>query len=302
MNLRYSIGYDEDIMSQVDVKESSRQIFIYMILSYMLIIISFLVFFATINLTSLFARNSFIVFGLSTLIALVFYNIYKYIIVTSTNASNTLLSDYLKHHELVYMDSIIRNHNDISTYLTNDLEIQNQVNRKKQELRLLSHNTKPLTNNYISVIITICIRFLYLGVLAYIFAFGLEIYMFKDQINEVLLETKALLSSENPTSFLIQSINVNPDHSFIEYIHSNSLLLVVEILTNGLGNTKYIIDGIIILIFIGPALLHLTSSEISKGAYVKELAIHEIAISHYHYLKTQKLCKLILERYIDERK
>jgi hypothetical protein len=118
----------------------------------------------------------------------------------------------------------------------------------------------------------------------------------------VLLETKALLSTENPTSFLIQSINVDAGHSFFEYINSNSLLLVIEILTNGLGNIKYIIDGIIILIFLGPALLHLTSSEILKGAYVKELAIHEISISHYHYLKTQKLCKLITERYIHERK
>lgn len=302
MNLKYTIGYDEDIMSHVDVKESSRQIFIYMILSHMIIIISVLVFFATISLTSLFARNSFIVFGISTLIALVFYNIYKFIIVTSTNASNTSLSDYLKNHELVYMDNIIGNHNDVNTYLTNDLEIQNRVYRKKQELRLLSHNSKQLKSNYISIIITNCIRFLYLGLLAYIFAFGLEMYMFKDQINEVLFETKALLSSENPTSFLIQSINIDSEHLFIEYIHSNSLLLVVEILTNGLGNIKYIIDGVIILIFIGPALLHLTSSEISKGAYVKELAIHEIAISHYHYLKTQKLCELILERYIDERK
>ena len=198
------------------------------------------------------------------------------------------------------MDYIISNEND--NCLINDLEIQNRVNKKKQELRLLSYNSQPLTSNYISVIISICIRFLYLGVIAYIFAFGLEIYIFKDQINEVLLETKALLSTENPTSFLIQSINVDPGHSFIEYIHSNSLLFVIEILTNGLGNIKYIIDGIIILIFIGPALLHLTSSEILKGAYVKELAIHEISISHYHYLKTQKLCKLILERYIHERK
>lgn len=300
MNIKYSIGYDDDIMRHVDVRESSRQKYIFMILSYMIIIISMLVFFASINLTSLFASDIFIVFGLSTLIALVFYNIYKYIIVTATNASNTSLSEYLKNHELVYMDYSLSNDNDNN--LTNDIEIQNRVNKKKQELRLLSHNSQPLIINYISVIISICIRFLYLGVLAYIFAFGLEIYIFKDQINGVLHETKALLSTENPTSFLIQSINVDSGHSFIENINSKSLLLVIEILTNGLGNLKYFIDGIIILIFIGPALLHLISSEILMGAYVKELAIHEISISHYHYLKTQKLCKLILERYIHERK
>jgi hypothetical protein len=39
-----------------------------------------------------------------------------------------------------------------------------------------------------------------------------------------------------------------------------------------------------------PLILIFKSKEILNGDYVKELVLHEISISFYHFLKTQKSC------------
>ena len=39
--------------------------------------------------------------------------------------------------------------------------------------------------------------------------------------------------------------------------------------------------------------LLLSCDEIKKGSYLRELALHEISISFYHFLKTQQHCALL---------
>ena len=66
--------------------------------------------------------------------------------------------------------------------------------------------------------------------------------------------------------------------------------MLIGVLKAGLGYWKLLIDVIILFIFMLPLILIFKSKEILKGDYIKELVIHEISISFYHFLKTQKFC------------
>ena len=61
----------------------------------------------------------------------------------------------------------------------------------------------------------------------------------------------------------------------------------------GLGWWKTAVDIVFVLIFTIPLLLTYRSRRIFDSYYVRELALHEITISHYHHLMTEDACKHI---------
>jgi hypothetical protein len=64
----------------------------------------------------------------------------------------------------------------------------------------------------------------------------------------------------------------------------------MQILIKGLGIWKFVIDIIIIIIFLIPLAIIFKSMELKKSEYVQELALYEIETTFLHHLRTQKLC------------
>ena len=77
------------------------------------------------------------------------------------------------------------------------------------------------------------------------------------------------------------------------FFRTSSLLLNINILNLGLGNSKYLFDILMLLVFMMPLYLATTSKEIYAGAYIKELVLKEIYINNYHNLTTEKYCESI---------
>jgi len=286
------LGYDERIMQKVDAKESDRQKFVFSILTIMLVVIGFLVFFSSLVYMLVIFHNWILAIFTGLFLAVIVFNIYRFLIVSSVNGSYSGLAEFLSNHERAYSE-YINNEIDCSTIL--EEEIQHSVNTKKEELRAIFSLPGIATNSRGSGFATMFVRIFFIAVFAMIFATGIELYIFKEAINQTLAETKSLLMAEDPNSWMLNEMLKPIDGSSFIWLNCNSLLMLLNILSAALGYWKLVFDILILFIFLMPLILVFRSREILLGSYVRELALHEIAISHYHYLKTQKHCSIILK-------
>jgi hypothetical protein len=134
-----------------------------------------------------------------------------------------------------------------------------------------------------------------IAIIALVFATGLELFLFRGPINETLDAVKWLLAKDQPDSYLLLEVLTPREGQGFIWLNSNSLLYLIQVITAALGHWKLVLDVFFLLFFLMPLFLIFRSREILFGSYVQELALHEIAISHYHFLKTQKFCNQISE-------
>lgn len=285
------LGFDEQIMQKVDANEAERQKFIFSILTIMLLIIGILVFFSSLVYMLVIFHNWALAVVTGIFIGIIVFNIYRFLIVSSVNASYSGLSEFQSNHDLAYSNYLS---NDIDFTEISEEQIQHSVNTKKEELRTVFELPGIIKSSKGSGFLTMFIRILFITIFAMIFATGIELFIFNGVINETLEETRTLLMSEQPDSWTLKEMLTLKEGDTFILLNSNSLLLLLDILSTALGYWKLLFDLIILLIFLMPLILVFRSREILFGSYVRELALHEIAISHYHYLKTQKTCAIII--------
>jgi hypothetical protein len=172
------------------------------------------------------------------------------------------------------------------------LKILEVVNRKKESLRNIS-KTKGSYNKNLEQRITFIIKLIILIFLALIFATGIELLIFSNQLNEAF-EAIKLLYAEQPESWML-SRALNPNEGNFYILNTNSILLAIDVLNFGLGWIKYLLDAAFIILFIIPLLISFKSNKIFDSNYVRELALHEVSVSYYSYLIKERACEKISE-------
>jgi hypothetical protein len=285
------LGFDDRVMQKVNTKEADRQKYIFSILTTMLVVIGLLVFFSSLVYMLVIFHNWLLGILTGLFLAIVVFNIYRFLIVSSVNASYSGLKDFINNHERAYDEYF---DNDIDFANISEEQIQHTVNAKKEELRSVFSLTRTTSGQWSNGFFTMLVRVLFITLFAVIFATGIELFIFKGVINYTLEETRSLLMSEQPDSWTLKEILTAKQGDNFVLLNSSSLLLLLDILLTALGNWKLLFDLIILVIFLMPLILVFRSREILFGSYVRELALHEIAISHYHYLKTQKYCAITI--------
>ena len=131
-----------------------------------------------------------------------------------------------------------------------------------------------------------------LAVFALIVANGLELLLFSDSINQVLDALKANLK---PEDYAYQNLLSQDNDVPFLFLRSRSILLDLHILSFGLGYWKWVLDLLVIAAFWAPLVLVQKSREFTEGTYARELALSEITIGYYHFLRTQHHCQVILD-------
>lgn len=286
------IGFDENIMKKVDVENNNRQKFIFSMLVIMMMVVSFFVFISSIIYFLIIFHNWIISICASLFLSLVVFNIYRFITVTAITAEKTSIGPYHLNHTKQFSDFI------------HDLEIYEIAQMKEESIRKIVNDRKDIlrekytdlsSNNYklTSTIITITVRVLLIAIIALVFSTGFELFLFKSKVNEVLDASTSLLAQEVPDSWVLNNMLTPKNGETFYLFHCNSLLLIIDVLQSGLGYWKLLLDLLFLTLFLLPLILIFKSKEIQKGEYVRELALHEISISFYHYLKTQKYCSQI---------
>jgi hypothetical protein len=283
------IGIDTDLLKKVDPKHSERQTYILSSLTVMLFVIALICFFSGLVFSLIIFHNWLVAIFVSLFLSAVVFNLYRLFVMTALDVSGSSLEPYYlkhqKHHaEYVALDD------DFSSYP--DEKINGIVNGAKDKLREKTQMDFPTKNKTLHPL-TMTLRIAILSIIALVFCNGLELFLFKNQINEVLGDLLTLYTTKNET-WIINHILTPAAGTDFHIIKTNSLLLALDILNNGLGYWKVLIDLIFMVVFLLPLIIVFKSKEIKQSEYVRELALSELTITFYHYLHTQKLCKKIL--------
>lgn len=290
MSWHLQIGVDRDLLKKVDPEQNERQTYILSTLSLMLVVVSLICFFSSVIYVLIIFHNWLIAISVGFFLAMVVFNIYRLFVMTALDVSGSSLEEYYTDHEKHYAE----NHQ-IGSDMTevSDQEIQEITSIGKEKLREKSDMDIGFKKLSSADILTMTIRVAILSVIALVFATGFELFIFNNQINDLLeqLKIQYALHGENWMVENILTPSVN-EHFYI--FNTNSLLLVIDLLNRGLGNWKILIDIIFLVIFLLPLALVFKSKEIKQSEYMRELALSEITISFYHYLHTQRLCQKII--------
>jgi hypothetical protein len=291
MSWHLQIGVDRDLLKKVDPKQNERQTFILSSLSIMLVIISLICFFSSIVYTLIVFHNWWIAIGVGFFLALVVFNLYRLFVMTALDVSGTSLEEYYINHEKHYSE-----HHEIGCDMLNvsDEKIQEVVATSKEKLREKSQMDIGRKQLQFSDILTMTLRVVILSIIALVFATGIELFIFKNQINDVLEQLKNQYIIHGETWMVENILTPSPNDQFYIF-NANSLLLAIDILERGLGYWKVVMDIIFLVIFLIPLALVFKSKEIKQSEYMRELALSEITITFYHYLHTQKLCQKIIQ-------
>ncbi len=125
-----------------------------------------------------------------------------------------------------------------------------------------------------------------LTLLAVVVANGLELFFFRHEINKTIHDL--LLSNTLTDNWTKEHLLQQQGGKEFLLIESNSLLLNLNLLTRGLGNWKWILDFVVVILFLLPYVLMYRSPEFLKGHYMRELVLHQLEISGRHFILTRQ--------------
>lgn len=288
MPWQLQLGIDIDLLKKSEPEVRDRQIRMLSILSIMLIVIGLICAFSTLVYVLIIFHNWLIAISASIFIGLVAFNLYRLLIMTAMDASGTVLGEYMENHEKHYYE-----HLDYDTDLTewSDERILELSATAKQHLREKALLNRLKSGMKSASVLTMTLRVLMLTVLALIFANGIEIFIFKDQINNTLQGLKQAYQQAGDL-WMVKEVLTPAENDEFYVIESNSLLLVLEVLFGGMGNWKIILDLLFMILFLIPLAIVFRSKEISRGEYIKEWVLSSLTISFYHFLLTKKYCQI----------
>lgn len=283
------IGVDTDLLKKVDPKHSERQTFILSNLTLMLFVITGICFISSVVFSLIIFHNWIIAIVAGVFLAFVVFNLYRLFVMTALDVSESSLEPYYLEHEKHYSEHIELDA-DFSEY--SDEKINGIVNEAKNKLREKTQMNFPSSNSNRHPL-TMTLRITILSIIALVFCNGMELLIFKNQINEVLGDLLKLYAAKNEI-WIVENMLTPASGADFYIVDTNSLLLSLDILGQGLGYWKLLIDLIFITIFLLPLVIVFKSKEIKQSEYVRELALSELTITFYHYIHAQKLCKKIV--------
>lgn len=284
MNWYRLIGVDDKVLANVDPQHNERQSYILSMIGIMITVIPIICFFSTIVLAAPIFQSWIIGILIGIFLGLVVFNLYRMFVMTALDVSGTSLEEYHTHFEKHFEANIDINQ-DYSKL--NDEEL---IAISKESIIKLRKKTSIDSGHYkitFEHLLTMMFRVIILSIIAILFASGIELFLFKNQINSTIQEVINLYKTQNNTEALKVYFDNNGEGLIFK---TNSILFLMQVLIKGLGIWKFIIDIVVITIFLTPLAIIFKSMELKKSEYVQELALYEIEFTFLHYLRTQKYC------------
>jgi hypothetical protein len=290
MNWYRLIGVDDKVLANVDPRHNERQSYILSMIGIMITVIPIICFLSSIVLAAPIFQSWIVAILIGIFLSLVVFNLYRLFVMTALDVSGTALEDYHTHHEK-HFDINIDINQDYSKLSDNDLIkiAKNSIVQLRKKTSLDSSHPKVTFEH----LLTMVFRVIILSIIAVIFASGIELFLFKNQINNTILEIINIYKIQNNTEALNYYVENNSEGLLFK---TNSILFLIKVLVKGLGVWKFIIDILVIIIFLTPLAIIFKSMELKKSEYVQEMALFEIESTFLHYLRTQKLCHQLTKK------
>ena len=272
------LGVRKETMSAVPYEIMERQLKIYKWLVIMLLVISFLSAFAFYVYGVVIFHSILIAIVCSLFFGYVVYNLFNLLLLSSLNPMDkSIYRIWIDKKDREYAFRELNNEKIAG--LQTEEEINGYLFDIISSLRKESEVFKPRKESFLNKFIKNLFLITVMLLLAIIVANAIELFIYRAQINSAISNMlKSKVFELDPWN---KKYIFTPEQGkeFI-LIHSNSLLLDLELLTRGLGKWKIVVDFLVILIFVFPFILLHRSPEFLKGEYIRELALEELKISN----------------------
>ena len=219
------IGVDTDLLKKVDPKHSERQTFILSNLTLMLFVITGICFISSVVFSLIIFHNWLIAIVTGVFLAFVVFNLYRLFVMTALDVSESSLESYYLEHEKHYSEHIELDA-DFSEY--SDEKINGIVNEAKNKLREKTEMNYPSSNSTRHPL-TMTLRVTILSIIALVFCNGMELLIFKNQINDVLGDLFTLYAAKNET-WIVENMLTPASGTDFYIVNTNSLILSLDIL------------------------------------------------------------------------
>jgi hypothetical protein len=293
MELYTQIGIGPDTFATLSTEEGDRQKKIYSRLVILIIMTSILAAFSIFMFATIIFQSYFIAIPSGLFLGLVIYNFQRLLIIASLTPQD----------ETLYLNWIDKKREFEDLTDAKVMEFQSKAEReafltdKKMAFRNSTANFTARKTGFGSQLIGKLIFVLILVLFGIIVANGLELFLFRGQINdsiEKLLQSKEVVVDTWSKKHIFTSTN---GKEFL-LINSRSLLVDLEFLTRGLGYWKYLMDFIVLIVFLLPIILLNKSGEFLKGPAMRELVLQELKITNDHYILSRRFILIEKDEYL----
>jgi len=302
---KYIFGIDKLYLNGYEKKIIRRQVIVYNALSLMLLTLTVLVFIAGYT-------YGLVIFGhwLYALLAGIVFSFISFIILLLVLFLNMTTKHKSLYDMMTNMESVFKKYYGKDLTLITDAEAHKIVEENKQKISVSSIEPDDDTFHW-SKIVTSTIKVVLILIISVVTANGIELLMFRNNINESFAIIKSseelykpILQKKNLNSQIQYPFKVNnaewtlsmleedPGKPF-QIINSYSILLAIDVMNMSLSKWKILIDVLFSLLFLTPFILVKKSKEYSGGEYQKEVAIHVINTSLMFFLLSQRECQQI---------
>jgi hypothetical protein len=288
-------GMRNSLLHQLPQDIAKRQVFIYNLLAFMLIILSLLGAGAGLIYGLVIFNHWGIAVGCSIFIGLVFFLLLQLLIFLSLQTHYKDVKAQLSN-----MGSLYEQYKGQDLTGISDEEALEIINNYRLSLRESAIIAEPSPFHFSQLVISSLFVSIIL-VISFLVSSALQIWMYQSTLNNTLQEIKnskeiialsEAFEKQQNTSFLEQKMEavwtlkmLKPAKGeTFKFVQCQSILMTFDVLFLGLGKVKIIIDLLFALLFLIPFLIVKRSKEISGGALLKEASIEAIGKSYLMFL------------------
>jgi len=297
----YIFGIRKELLSRLPEEVARRQIFIYNMLGLMLIVLALLGAASGLIYGLVLFNHWGLAIACGIFLGGVFFLLLQLLLFLSLQTRYRSLKE-----QLANMESLYDHYKGLNMSTISDEEALEIVSNYRLTASASQIKTEPNPFHLSQLLISASIVSLAL-LLSFIVASAIEIWMFRNSLNEKFHEIKHSTElnhlakdyqQQRNTSFNEQKMEAywtlkmvdNSAGESFKLIHCHSILMTFDVLMAGIGKTKVLIDLLFACVFLIPYILVKKSDEISGGELLKQVTIDSISTSLLmHLLSTREI-------------
>lgn len=275
---------------KLDQEGQQRQGLMFQLVSVMVLLNSSLLLIAVCILAYFVFQSWAYSFAAGSIFFGIMFILYRLILITAMICPGTIIGDLYRDHRKYFSQVALfddRN-TDVGT-MTNE-QLDELARNSKERLVSIADLDERRHSIVVSDRITTSIRVIIISLFAIICSSGIQILIFRSEINDSIENIKTVLTDPSDRWIMDNIFSEGSDRSF-GLVNCKSILVTLEILSSGLGLWKLAFDIGIITIFLIPLMILYRSREVGRGILVRTniIEILDHSFRMHLYLKRYEI-------------
>ena len=297
MNLgKYIFGIREEYLKNSSEAQSKRQIYIYNLLTVMLLFLTLLIFLAGLVYGLVIFQHWVTALALGFVLAAVTFNLLLLSLFLNLRSGYSGLND-----QEIDMESVFHEYRQKDLSSESDEKLQKIV--EEFSFNLSKENEIPDGGKFHwSNIVKSSIKVGLIMIIAIIVSRGLQLFLFRNQLNYTIEQVVNSSVIKEQSEKKSQALGANeqserarwvlemcaPDPESHSFISCKSIILAFELLESSSDRFLIFIDVLFVVLFLIPFVMIQKGKEFRDGDYLREVVLNNIKVSLMHFLVTQR--------------